>query len=143
MSCLQGFVGLQNIGFNCYANCIVQCLVAIPQMASFFLSDAPGHRSKQAQRPISTAFSHLLRQMWASKHSVVDPDRLADLVCVSYSGHRNQLLMVHHWCPPFMSTTGVHHSCPPLVVPFMSTTASPPIEHLLTGMQVHESLCQG
>ncbi|DBA99442.1 TPA: hypothetical protein ACH3X3_012036 [Trebouxia sp. C0006] len=75
MQCGKGFVGLQNIGLTCYANCIVQCLVAIPQMASFFLSDAPVHDPGKNQRPISKAFSHLLCHMRASKHSVVYPDR--------------------------------------------------------------------
>ena len=138
MSCLQGFVGLQNIGLNCYANCIVQCLVAIPQMASFFLSSAPVHGPGQKQRPISMAFSHLLHRMWASNNSAVDPHRLADFSLACYSGYYNQLLTspplvstihvhplrstihVHHWCPPFMSTTGIHHLFPLWCPPFMS-----------------------
>ena len=118
-------MGLHNIGLTCYANCIVQCLVAIPHMASYFLSDAPVHGPGRKQRPISTAFCHLLRHMWASKHSIVYPDRSADSISVCCNGHHNQLLVVHplvsaihvhHLCPPFMSTIHVHHSCPPLLV---------------------------
>ncbi len=54
-------------------------------MASYFLSDAPVHGPGKKQRPISKAFSHLLRHMWASKHCVVDPHRSADLIDVCYA----------------------------------------------------------
>lgn len=62
---LQGFVGLNNLGKTCYANSIVQCLMAIPQLVSHFvqLTASVGQGNDHT---VSGAFGELVQQMCTS-----------------------------------------------------------------------------
>lgn len=67
---LQGFVGLANLGNTCFANSIMQCLVAIPDLAVHCLK---GAESGQVAGPVSSAFANLVQQMWTSSGTPVNP----------------------------------------------------------------------
>ena len=70
---LQGFVGLSNLGNTCFANSIMQCLVSIPELVSFFLTAGVDGGQGKPSGPISGAFGSLVQQLWASSSSAVDP----------------------------------------------------------------------
>lgn len=58
---LQGFVGLHNIGNSCFANAIVQCLSAIPELLALCLR--PTTLSGMTGL-VSKALASLVRSMW-------------------------------------------------------------------------------
>ena len=70
---MQGFVGLPNLGNTCFSNSIMQCLVAIPELVSFFLTAGAGGGQGKPNRPVSEAFGSLVQQLWAPPGSAVDP----------------------------------------------------------------------
>ena len=67
---LQAFVGLANLGNTCFANSIMQCLMAIPELVYFFLTAAGPHKPSGL---VSAAFGSLVQQLWASAASAADP----------------------------------------------------------------------
>ncbi|KAL0023705.1 hypothetical protein WJX79_004777 [Trebouxia sp. C0005] len=69
----KGFVGLVNLGNTCFANSIMQCLVAIPELVAFFLTATAEAGHQQPTGPVSRAFGGLIQQLWQSYSTAVDP----------------------------------------------------------------------
>lgn len=55
---------------NCYANSVLQCLVAIPELSSLYLSGMAEQGPGPLKRPVTVALSALMRSMWAASDAV-------------------------------------------------------------------------
>ena len=69
---VQGFVGLTNLGNTCFANSIMQCLIAIPELAAYCLTPP---EAGQLQGPVSGGFANLVQRVWESSGIPVDPHK--------------------------------------------------------------------
>lgn len=69
---VQGFVGLKNLGNTCFANSIMQCLMAIPELASYCLTPP---EAGQLWGPVSGGFANLVQHVLRSPGIPVNPDR--------------------------------------------------------------------
>ena len=69
---VQGCVGLENLGNTCFANSIMQCLMAIPELASYCLNPP---EAGQLWGPVSGGFATLVQHVFRSPGIPINPYR--------------------------------------------------------------------
>lgn len=76
---MQGTVGLENLGNTCYANSVIQCLLALPPViAAFQRSTAAASAEQSDSSTVSEAFAALLQTVVLSgRGTILTPERQA------------------------------------------------------------------
>ena len=69
---LQGFLGLLNSGNSCWANAVIQALLAVPELPAFLLNSNKlaftfGQNGKKS---VTAAFAELVQTMWLSQRAI-------------------------------------------------------------------------